>query len=115
MAMVRNEAPWIQILSEEDLHFVKRFVQASGSLKEIAGVYGVSYPTVRLRLDRIIAKIQVADTEQGSSEFERILRLQHAEGRIDLETLKVLLTAHRREMESRGGQAGQAGQAEQAG
>jgi len=111
MAVASNEVRWIQALSDEDLHFVKRFVQASGSLKEMAGVYGVSYPTVRLRLDRVIAKIQVADTDQGSSEFERILRLQHAEGRIDLETLKVLLAAHRREMESRGGQAGQAEQA----
>jgi len=111
MAAVKAEAWWIEALGDEDLHFVKRFVQASGSLKEMAGVYGVSYPTVRLRLDRIIAKIQVADSGQTISEFERILRLQHAEGRIDLETLKVLLAAHRREVESRGGQAGQAEQA----
>lgn len=34
--------------------FVARFVQASGSLKEMASVLGVSYPTVRSRLDRII-------------------------------------------------------------
>ena len=111
MAAVKGEARWIEVLSDEDLHFVKRFMQASGSLKEIAGVYGVSYPTVRLRLDRIIAKLQVADSQQSISEFERILRLQHAEGRIDLETLKVLLAAHRREMAAGNHQTGQAGQA----
>ena len=111
MAAVKGEARWIEALSDEDLHFVKRFVQASGSLKEMAGVYGVSYPTVRLRLDRIIAKLQVADSQQSISEFERILRLQHAEGRIDLETLKVLLAAHRREMDSGPGPARQADQA----
>ena len=39
---------WIMQLEEEDLAFIKNFVLASGSLKEIAGIYGVTYPTVRL-------------------------------------------------------------------
>jgi hypothetical protein len=39
-------------LTEEDLAFLKRFLMTSGSLKELAGAYGISYPTVRLRLDR---------------------------------------------------------------
>ena len=34
--------------------FIKKFLLASGSLKEVAGLYGVTYPTVRLRLDRLI-------------------------------------------------------------
>lgn len=34
---------------------------ASGSLKEIAKEYDVTYPTVRLRLDRLIQKIKVCD------------------------------------------------------
>ena len=45
---------WLDFLEEEDLSFIKRFVMASGSLKELAGAYGISYPTVRLRLDRLI-------------------------------------------------------------
>ena len=100
MADRQGEMRWIDVLGEEDVNFVKRFVLASGSLKEMAGVYGVSYPTVRLRLDRIIAKIQVADEQGALSEFERVLRLQHAEGKIDLATLKVLLAAHRQELEA---------------
>ena len=48
--------PWIADLDEQDLTFVKRFLLASGSLKEVAAQYGVSYPTVRLRLDRLIQK-----------------------------------------------------------
>ena len=47
---------WIMQLEEEDLAFIKNFVLASGSLKEIAGIYGVTYPTVRLRLDKLIQK-----------------------------------------------------------
>ena len=48
---------WLANLEEEDVAFIKRFLLASGSLKEIAAQYGVSYPTVRLRLDRLIQKI----------------------------------------------------------
>ena len=41
-------------LTPEQQSFVIRFVIASGSLKEMAHVLDVSYPTVRSRLDRII-------------------------------------------------------------
>ena len=71
-----NLKRWVELLEEEDLAFLKRFVMASGSLKEMAQYYGISYPTVRLRLDRLIAKIK-----------------------IDLATLKTLLVAHRKESE----------------
>ena len=39
--------PWMTDLEEEDWAFAKRFLLASGSLKEVAAQYGVSYPTVR--------------------------------------------------------------------
>ena len=50
--------PWMSNLDDEDMTFIKRFLLASGSMKEVAAQYGVSYPTVRLRLDRLIQKIQ---------------------------------------------------------
>jgi len=42
----------------EDLDFVVQFVLASGSLKEMARLHGVSYPTIRASLDRVIATLQ---------------------------------------------------------
>ena len=90
---------WIDFLSEEDLAFVKRFVLASGSLKAVANAYGISYPTVRLRLDRLIQKIHIVDDHQITSRFERLARAQYAEGRIDIHTLKLLLEAHRDALE----------------
>ena len=90
---------WIELLEEDDLAFLKRFVMASGSLKEIAQLYGISYPTVRLRLDRLIAKIKIFDHENSMSDFERTLRGLHADGKIDLATLKTLLSAHYKERE----------------
>jgi hypothetical protein len=92
---------WIELLDEEDLAFLKRFVLASGSLKELAQAYGISYPTVRLRLDRLIAKIEVFDSQTPMSQFERTLRGLHVDGKIDLATLKTLLAAHRQESEDR--------------
>ena len=96
----QNSQRWTDLLSEEDLAFVKRFVLASGSLKEMARAYGISYPTIRLRLDRLIAKVRVLDSRQITSPFERLVRARYAEGKIDMDTLKLLLSAHREELES---------------
>lgn len=89
---------WLDFLSDEDRSFLKRFLLASGSLKETAEAYGISYPTVRLRLDRLIEKIKIADSQEVASDFERLLRLSYADGRLDHDTLKTLLEAHRREL-----------------
>jgi len=89
---------WLERLSDEDVSFIKRFVLASGSLKELANAYGISYPTVRLRLDRLIEKVKVLDSDEITSEFERTLRARYAEGKLDMETLKILLKAHQDEL-----------------
>lgn len=96
-----SQKTWLDYLSEEDLAFVKRLVLASGSLKELAQAYRVSYPTIRLRLDRLIEKIRLVEDQHVSSEFERLARAQYADGKIDLETLRLLLGAHREALEKR--------------
>ncbi len=95
----QGEEQWIDRLSDEDLVFVKRFLLASGSLKGLAETYGVSYPTIRLRLDRLIQKVKILDDERLTDEFERTARALFAEGRIDMPALKALLSAHRAETE----------------
>jgi hypothetical protein len=99
--MVTQEGRWTDQLSDEDLAFIKRFVLASGSLKELAAAYGISYPTVRVRLDRLIEKIKILDSAEITTGFERVLRMQYAEGRLDLATLQRLLAAHREDLERR--------------
>jgi len=90
----RPNARWIDNLSDEDLAFLKRLLLASGSLKELAGAYGISYPTVRLRLDRLIEKVRILDDQQPMDTFERLARVCCAEGRFDHDTLNRLLAAH---------------------
>ncbi len=91
---------WVDRLSSEDVAFIKRFVLASGSLKKLAEQYSISYPTVRLRLDRVIQKIEIFDAEQPMSEFERQLRAAFAEGKLDQATFEHLLAVHRQDLES---------------
>jgi hypothetical protein len=45
-------------LGEEDLNMVTEFVLVSGSIKDLARSYGISYPTMRHRLDRLIERLQ---------------------------------------------------------
>ena len=93
--MDRNKRKtWMDDLEEEDLAFIKRFILASGSLKETAQSYNVSYPTVRLRLDRLIAKIKVLEESATTSRFERTLRASYAEGKLDPATFRFLLEAY---------------------
>ena len=96
---VNESRTWLDGLSDEDLMFVKRFVLASGSLKGLAAAYGVSYPTVRLRVDRLIAKVKILDDRDVDSGFERTLRLLYAEGRMDLAALKRLRAAYANDKE----------------
>lgn len=92
---------WITALDEEDWQFLKRFLFASGSLKALADEYGISYPTVRNRLDRLIAKAQAADQPGADDGFHRRLRVLVAEGRLEAATARQLLGLHRQSMASR--------------
>lgn len=94
MARIR----WIDRLSSEDLAFLKRFLVASGSLKKIADEYGISYPTVRLRLDRLIQKVEIFDSQLEMTEFERQLRAAYSEGKLDQGTFERLLASHREDL-----------------
>lgn len=86
---------WLAGLDEEDVSFIKNFLLASGSLKEAAALYGVSYPTVRLRLDRLIAKIRANDASTEEPYVALVKRLALGD-RIDYDTAKLLITEYRR-------------------
>ena len=87
--------PWITGLADEDLQFIRRFVLASGSLKALAKEYGVSYPTLRSRLDRLIEKVRTLDQHANDDPFQRSVRLLVADGKVSSDTARELLRAHR--------------------
>jgi len=84
---------WVDLLDDEEAGFVRRFLLASGSLKELAAAYGVSYPTLRLRLDRLIQKIEIFEKFQERSETERLLRAFYGEGKISDSAFQALLSS----------------------
>jgi hypothetical protein len=86
----------------EDWAFVKRFLLASGSLKELARVYGVSYPTIRQRLDRLIEKLRLYEEGVEMDPFERLLRSLLADGRLGSEAFRAIGAAHREALVGRG-------------
>jgi hypothetical protein len=94
MRLLNQDKRWVDDLEEEDLAFAKRFILVSGSLKEMADAYAVSYPTLRLRLDRLIAKIRILDNQKIEDDYERLLRAQFADGKLDAATFKHLLSAY---------------------
>ena len=94
--MALNVSPeWLSNLDDEDLNFVKRFIMASGSLKEIAQLYNVTYPTVRLRLDRLIQKIELHDKNENEPYVSLIKRLA-VDDKLDLDTAKILISEYKR-------------------
>ena len=95
--MNRESLPdWLTNLENEDLNFIKNFVLASGSLKEIAQQYSVSYPTVRLRLDRLIQKIRASEQQEQDPYVQLIKRLA-IDDRMDVQTAKLLIEEYRRQ------------------
>ena len=86
---------WMINLDEEDLSFIKRFLVKSGSLKEMANEYGVTYPTVRLRLDRLIQKIRISEDTFNEPYISLIKRLAVNE-KLDFDTAKILISEYKK-------------------
>jgi hypothetical protein len=69
--------PPLANLSAEDQVFVMAFMRCSGSIKEMEEMFGISYPTVKNRLNRIAAQfefvqsVKVSPREEVLSELER--------------------------------------------
>lgn len=86
---------WLEALDEDDTQFLRRFVLCSGSLKALCEEYDVSYPTLRARLDRLIAKVKAAEDARTADAFERKLRVLVADGKVSAVVARELLKAHR--------------------
>jgi hypothetical protein len=56
------ELPQLARLTWEDQVFVAAFLKSHGSIKEMEQVFGVSYPTVKARLNRIAGQLEFVDT-----------------------------------------------------
>lgn len=99
--MAKSEDRWTDMLEADELSFIRRFVLSSGSLKEMAQEYGVSYPTIRQRLDELIEKIRRNTKEKPVSELRRVIRKMVEDGEIDLPEARKILTAGAKDLKER--------------
>lgn len=73
------ELPKVAQLAAEDQVFVAAFVRSHGSIKEMEQVFGVSYPTVKARLNRIAAMLEMVEIDPRPSRSEVLERLGRGE------------------------------------
>ena len=86
---------WMVNFEDEDVVFIKKFLQASGSLKEMARQYDVTYPTVRLRLDKLIQKIQISE-DISNEPYIALIKRMVVNDKIDFDTAKILISEYKK-------------------
>ena len=73
------EPPQLGQLSLEDQVFVTAFVRCHGSIKEMERIFGVSYPTIKSRLNRITQQLDFVEVDPAPSRADVIDRLRRGE------------------------------------
>jgi hypothetical protein len=71
--------PELACLTLEDQVFITAFLRSHGSIKEMEQIFGVSYPTIKLRLNRIAGLLEFVDTDPSPSRAEVLERLKRGE------------------------------------
>jgi len=73
------ELPPLARLSDEDQVFVAHFIRTHGSIKEMEQAFGVSYPTIKARLNKISGQLQFVEIVPLSKRDEILSRLESGE------------------------------------
>jgi hypothetical protein len=73
------EPPQLAQLSVDDQVFVAAFVRSHGSIKEMERIFGVSYPTIKSRLNRIAGNLDFVDTDPAPTGADVVDRLRRGE------------------------------------
>lgn len=91
----------LEHLDESDKELVLRFVLASGSLKDLARSYGVSYPTIRARLDRLIRRLQSLMEGRTPDPLSELLADLVERGELTASAARRIQAVHREELARR--------------
>jgi len=75
----RFELPQLARLDMADQVFITAFVRSHGSIKEMERIFGVSYPTIKTRLNRIAGSLEFVETNPTPSKAEILEQLQQGE------------------------------------
>jgi hypothetical protein len=89
----------LERLTEDDREFVLRFLLASGSLKDLAQSYGVSYPTIRARLDKLLERLRALVAGRKPDAMADLLADYVARGEVAAGAARAILKLHRQLLE----------------
>ena len=73
------ELPPLARLRYEDQVFVSEFVRSHGSIKDMEKAFGISYPTVKNRLNRIIEQLQLVEVGASTARDQALDLLERGE------------------------------------
>ena len=93
------EHKWLEVLTDDDLEFIHQFILSSGSLKQLAAYYGVSYPTIRNRADKLIERVRMSESEDQP--YVAFIKTMAVEGKITMDAAKELIVVFRALMEKK--------------
>ena len=71
--------PELARLTLEDQVFIVAFLRSHGSIKEMEQTFGVSYPTIKARLNRISGQLNFIETDPSPSRADILARLRMGE------------------------------------
>ena len=71
------------------------FYRLPARYKEMARQYGVTYPTVRLRLDKLIQKIQISE-DVSNEPYVALIKRMVVNDKIDFDTAKILISEYKK-------------------
>lgn len=87
------ELPALSRLTVEDQMFVVAFIRSHGSIKEMESLFGISYPTVKNRLNRIAEKLEFVEVNPPSARSDILEQLDKGEISVD-DAEKILRRGH---------------------
>lgn len=73
------ELPLLARLSAEDQVFIMAFIQCHGSIKDMEQMFGISYPTVKNRLNRLAGKLKLVETRAFPAQDDVLSELERGE------------------------------------
>ena len=71
--------PQLARLAADDQVFIAAFLRSHGSIKEMEQMFGVSYPTIKARLNRLSGLLNFIETDPSPSRAEILARLKTGE------------------------------------
>ncbi|MFC1948926.1 DUF2089 domain-containing protein [Chloroflexota bacterium] len=73
------ELPLLARLSAEDQIFIMAFIQCHGSIKDMEEMFGISYPTVKNRLNKLAGMLELVETQPSPSREDILSELESGE------------------------------------